>query len=114
VVMLHIHQGVGYLILLLAIVLTIWNLLRASGKVNGKSYRMILVGLMDLQIILGIITWIVTKTSFSGKFILHPISMIIAVAVAHVLTKDSRPTRQRVIGYLLILVLVVGGIGMVQ
>lgn len=112
--MFHIHQGVGYLIFVLALVLTIWNLIRATGKVQGKSYRMILVGLLDLQIILGIITLIVTKVSLSGKFILHPISMVIAVVIAHVLTKDSRSTRQRVIGYILVLLLIAGGIGMAQ
>lgn len=68
-----------------------------TGRVHGKSYRRIFLGLLDLQILIGIVTFVLHP--MWGAFILHPITMVIAVGVAHVLTKENRSTRVQMLGY---------------
>jgi len=101
------HVIYGLVILVLAVLLFIWNVLRLSNRVQGKSYRRLFLGLLDLQVLIGIVTFILHP--MWGVFLFHPISMIIAVGIAHVLTKESRPARVQMIGYFVTTILLFFG-----
>lgn len=85
------HMIYGTLLIVLAIVVTVMEIARKTGV--PRALRGITIGLMDLQIILGIITWIVVKPHAS--FIAHPVFMVIAVILLHIFTtaKRNRSTR---------------------
>jgi heme A synthase len=104
-----VHAIVGLLTLVVAALLLIWNAIRlSSGSTTRKSFYRILVGLLDLQLLLGIITFVIHPKG--GIWLLHPILMIAAVAVAHVFTKDTRSKAQQLTGYVAVLVLILLGV----
>ena len=105
-----VHAIYGTILLVVAVLLTIWNLVLAAGKVKGKSYRMALIGLLDLQVLLGIVTWIVHWQG--GLFILHPLVMILTVIYAHIFTKDSRGAKARALAFVITTVLLFIGWGL--
>ena len=107
--MVAVHALLGLLTRVVAALLLIWNGTRlSSASTTRKSFYRVLVGLLDLQVLLGIITFVIHPKG--GLWLLHPILMIAAVAVAHVLTKDTRSPRQQLTGYVSVLVLLVLGI----
>lgn len=98
-------MGLGILILILMIVSTIFELIRKDGVPRGL--RGATIGLLDLEVLLGIVTWFVTKASVS--FIWHPIFMVIAVAVVHMLTTSKKGRQTRIMGWVLADVLLILG-----
>lgn len=105
--MVQVHMVLGVITLVVGLVLLIWNAVRIQRQSNQKSFRMILVGLLDLQVLLGLITFFMHP--IWGKFLLHPICMLIAVAIGHVLLKESRSPRTQLTGYSLVMVLLLAG-----
>ncbi|WAH37275.1 hypothetical protein [Alicyclobacillus dauci] len=103
--MLAFHMIYGVLLILLVLLVTIWEIARPSGAPRGL--RGATIGLMDLQILIGIITWIVKKPSWS--FVAHPVFMIVAIIIAHIFTSTRRSRRSRVTGWIVAFVLLVLG-----
>lgn len=104
-----VHAVVGLLTLLVAAVLLIWNSIRLSrNSTSRKSFYRVLVGLLDIQVLLGIITYAIHPRG--GVWLLHPLVMIAAVGVAHVFTKDTRKPNQQLMGYAAVLVLLFVGV----
>ncbi|MCL6442683.1 MAG: hypothetical protein K6T83_04350 [Alicyclobacillus sp.] len=102
-----VHIWLGYIILAVTVGLAIWNIVRITQGVPGESGRRLLVGLLDLQVLLGIVALILT--GIRGWFWLHPILMLAAVATAHTLLKSSRPKSTQITGYALVAVAVLVG-----
>ncbi|SIS84347.1 hypothetical protein [Alicyclobacillus vulcanalis] len=101
----HVHMVFGVVLILLAIIATIWELATQRGL--PRALRGVVIGLFDLQILLGIITWLIRKPGWS--FVLHPIIMIVAVIVLHVLTSPSAPRSRRLTGWVVATVLFIVG-----
>lgn len=113
------HSGLRYLVLLaaLAAIITAALGLRDSGPA-GKGERMagaIFTGLLDLQVLLGII--LLTMWQFYGQLMGHLTMMVLAVAAAHaggVMARRREPASSgsaiRLGAYVLALVLIIGGI----
>lgn len=108
--MITLHTVIGYIVVALSIIVLVWNLFRAAGKVQGNPLRMVFIGLLDLQVLIGIVTWILNPRG--GWFILHPVAMVIALALLHVLTKKDRPMRTQVLAYLCAAILLVIGVSL--
>lgn len=106
--MLKVHILLGLAIVLISILLLLWNLLRVGLKLKGPSLRPVLMGLIDLQLVLGVITFIMYP--HGGAFLLHPLTMIIAAVIAHTAIKDSRPARTQLFGYIAIVILLLLGV----
>lgn len=103
------HAILGFITLAVAALLLIWNGIRLSkGWTSRKSFYQILTGLLDLQVLLGIITLLLNHRG--GIWLLHPLFMLAAVAVAHIFTKDSRRPAQQLTGYIGVLVLLLIGV----
>ncbi|GMA57204.1 hypothetical protein C7445_10763 [Alicyclobacillus sacchari] len=103
----HVHMIYGVILILLAIVATAWEIASKSGL--PKPFRGIVIGLFDLQVILGIITWIVRRPHW--QFIGHPILMIVAVIILHVMTSLRYARSRRIAGWIIALVLLIIGAG---
>lgn len=101
----HIHMIFGVILIILAILATGWELATERGL--PRALRGIVIGLLDLQVLLGIITWIVRKPHWS--FIFHPIIMIVAVIVLHVLTSSNAKRSRRLTGWIVATVLFIVG-----
>lgn len=115
-----IHSYVRYLVLLAAIGAIITALLgwrtaglppRAERALSGAF-----VGLLDLQIVLGLLL-LLTGFQFYGQLMGHLFMMLLAAAAAHigsVLARRREPERSgspaRLIGFMLALILIIGGI----
>ncbi|MCL6452223.1 MAG: hypothetical protein K6T78_01205 [Alicyclobacillus sp.] len=106
--MLAIHIVVGIITLAASIVLLVWNGIRFARGGRGPSLSRVLVGLLDLQALLGIITYILHP--LGGWWLLHPLFALAAVGAGHVLLKSSRRPRQQMGGYVAIFVFLVIGI----
>lgn len=109
--MVQVHMVLGVVTLLVALFALIWNALRLRGQSRHKSYRIVLVGILDLQVLLGIITIIMNPvwSRGGGWFFLHPVLMLIALAIAHTFLKESRSARTQLTGYSLVLLLLLVG-----
>jgi heme A synthase len=105
--MAQIHAFVGMVTLIVAAGLLIWNGVRVFRNSSAPSFRMVLVGLIDLQVLLGLITFALHPKW--GLWLLHPLFMLSAAGIAHVLLKDARPVRTQLLGYFLVFVLIVIG-----
>lgn len=103
----QVHIVVGIITLIVALFTLIWNAMRFAGQSSRKSYRVVLVAILDLQVLLGIITWILNHVG--GRFILHPILMLVAVAIAHTMLKESKRPQTQLTGYSLVLLLLIVG-----
>lgn len=99
------HMIFGTLLIIFAIIVTILEIAKSAG--SPRALRGIAIGLMDLQIILGIITWIVAKPQAS--FIAHPVFMVIAVIIAHIFTGSKRPRRTRITSWIVADVILILG-----
>jgi len=103
-----IHTVLGLPIVVIAVLLLLWNTLRISNKWRRPSFGRVLIGLLDLQILLGIIAFIIHP--IWGLFVLHPITMIAAAAVAHVLVREKNSQQKQLAGYFLATVLLILGV----
>ncbi|GEO26391.1 hypothetical protein AAC03nite_21760 [Alicyclobacillus acidoterrestris] len=103
--MIAFHMIYGLLLILLDLVVTIWEISTRSGA--PKGLRGAAIGLMDLQIIIGIITWIMAKPAAS--FVWHPIFMVVAIIIAHIFTSRRRSKGTRVTGWVITDVLLILG-----
>ncbi|MCL6515724.1 hypothetical protein [Alicyclobacillus sp.] len=83
--MIWIHALLGWVTLLAAFAVCVWAWLGASGRTGARLPSRVLIGLIDLQILVGIITWVLHR-----MWNLHPILGIAAAVVAHVWLKDRR------------------------
>lgn len=106
--MTEIHVVLGIITLIVAVMLVLWNGMRLAGIAEGPSFRLVLVGLLDLQVLLGLITFVLKPVG--GMWLLHPAFMVVAVAVGHVLLKEKRPRKLQFVGYLLVVLLMLAGI----
>ncbi|GMA49530.1 hypothetical protein GCM10025857_08870 [Alicyclobacillus contaminans] len=100
-----IHGVVGIVTLIVSVALLLWNAFRLGRRLQTPSYRMVLVGLLDLQVLLGIITWIIHPRG--GAWLLHPLFALVAAAVAHTMLKERRKGQIQMIGYVLVFALLV-------
>lgn len=101
------HMVFGILLIALAILVVIWE--SSSKKGVPRALRGATIGLLDLEILIGIVTWIMLKPHWS--FVWHPVMMIVAVLIAHIMTNARRPRSQRVIGWLITdIILILGAI----
>jgi hypothetical protein len=121
--LLHAHSGVRYLVLLAALVALLYFAYgvaarRAIDKA-GRVINSIFVGLLDLQVLLGIALLAVYAANgrFYGALIGHIVVMLAAVAVAHgasVLAKSRGDARQqysvRLVGVVITLILIALGV----
>lgn len=115
----HAHSGVRYLVLLLALVVALVALhglvtRRASGG-GDRKLMSVFVGVLDLQILLGI--GLVLMGIFYGALMGHLMMMILAAVAAHAAAVMARRTTDgrrahgiRLAGVALALLLIVGGI----
>ncbi len=108
--MAQIHAVVGLVTLIVAAGLLIWNGVRVFRNLSAPSYRMVLVGLLDLQVLLGLITFVLHPRY--GLWLLHPLFMLTAAGIAHVLLKDKRPAKTQLLGYFLVFALIVIGVSL--
>lgn len=106
--LISIHAVVGVIVLIAVIILAVWNVIRLTGNRNGKSYRAIVTGLIDLEVLLGIITFITHP--IWGAFLLHPITMIAAAGAVHALTREKRGRGAQIAGYALAVILLLLGV----
>ena len=106
--MIAVHAVVGLIIVVISVLLLIWNAIRIIGKLKGPSLRVVLMGLIDLQVLFGIVTFAIYP--HWGTFLLHPITMVSAAVVVHTMTKNTRTPRAQLVGYLLTTVLLLAGV----
>lgn len=115
----HAHSGLRYLVLIAGVIALIVMALGISGRRPfEKPSRISLAaftGLLDLQILLGIV--MVVLGCFYGALMGHLMMMILAAAAAHGLSvyarKQADPRRAHtlgLVGVVLALVLITGGI----
>jgi len=86
---------------------------RGEGLSQGlRRLFTIAVGLLDLQVTLGLLLWVVAGAWNLGVFraYIHPVGMILALAVAHIgvgRAKAGRSSRAALVGLLASLVFIV-------
>lgn len=102
------HAALGWFTFAVALVLFFWNGYRLLYKRPGKSYARILTGLIDLQVLLGVIAFFIRP--HGGVFLLHPILMLAVAGVVHALVKERRAPRTQLSGYASAVVLMAAGI----
>lgn len=113
------HSGLRYLVLLAGIVALVYFAYagfanrgsRKAGRIVGSAFA----GLLDLQIVLGIL--LVATGVFYGALMGHLFMMIFAAVAAHAAMvfgknqeDESRGNKIRLAGVLLALILIVGGV----
>ncbi|SFU36940.1 hypothetical protein [Alicyclobacillus macrosporangiidus] len=103
--MIWIHEALGIVTLVAALVVCVWAWLRAAAGMQAKLPSKVLIGLIDLQILLGIITWVLHRV-----WSLHPLFGIAAAAVAHIWVKDKRSRAAQAWGATAVLVLLAVGV----
>jgi len=104
-----VHIVLGLITLIVAALTLVWTGIRLSqGWKNRPSFYRVLVGLLDLQALLGIITLVLHPQH--GWWLLHPVFMLGAVAIGHVYLKDKRSTIQQLSGVAGIVVLILIGV----
>ncbi|MCY0875100.1 MAG: hypothetical protein OWT28_02320 [Firmicutes bacterium] len=102
------HAMFGLIVIAITILLTLWNIIRISARLNGPSLRPVAMGLIDLEILFGIITFIVHP--IWGAFLLHPITMLIAAVVFHIMTGKKKSSGVQLTGFILTTVLLLIGV----
>ena len=120
-ILFHAHSGLRYLVLLAGLLVLVYSLAQAlrdrpwdrPGRILLSSF----VGVMDLQVLLGIVLLVVRLDGFFPALWGHLTLMVLAAVVGHVASARNkrRPPERRshwlaVAGAGLALVLVVGGI----
>jgi hypothetical protein len=118
-ILFHAHSGLRYLVLAVGVLAFLYTLVAAlRGKRwdgTGRGLVMGYTGLMDLQLLLGLI--LVFVWPFYPRLWGHIVMMVLAVAVAHItgVINKRRPAERRshmtaALGIAGSLVLIVGGI----
>ena len=118
-ILFHAHSGLRYAVLLAGLLALAYSLTAALRRSDwdrpGRIFLSIFVGVMDLQVLLGLI--LVFVRVFYPALWGHLTMMILAAVVGHValaINKRRAPERQShwlaVVGSALPLVLIVGGI----
>ena len=118
-ILFHAHSGLRYLVLLAAVLSVAYSLVAMlRGRPWDKPGRILLasfVGLLDLQVLLGVI--LVFMWAFYPALWGHLVMMILAAVVAHIASaiNKRRPVEARshlvaVLGAAGALILIVGGI----
>jgi hypothetical protein len=113
------HSGLRYLVLLVGVVSIfyfIWSVVSKNGNDRlGKILGSTFVGLLDLQLLLGIS--MVVLGNFYPALIGHLVMMLGAVAVGHVamaMAKNTQPVERRpmlrLIGVVVPLLLIIAGV----
>lgn len=102
-----VHTLFGLLLILIVVFLALWQSLMWRTRIPLRRVRGMLLGLLDLQVLLGVITFI-THAKY-GWFLLHPVIMISAVVIAHIYTKENRPVRLQRMAYIGLAVMLVAG-----
>ncbi|MCF8563814.1 hypothetical protein LLE49_03550 [Alicyclobacillus tolerans] len=105
--MIELHSVLGLILVILAVLLLVANLMNSRSTVV-KRFRSVFIGLLDLQVLLGIIAFFIHP--MSGLFILHPVIMVVAVGILHVMTKPSRSPSVRIGAYASATVLLILGV----
>ena len=110
--MVWLHTHFGYLVLAVFIVIAIvavLSLSRSTNRAVPPVLRRVAMGLLDLQILFGIITLILHfKVGF--LYLLHPIVMLVVVGLAHALTGTKKPKRVQVLAYVIVAILMIFGV----
>lgn len=118
-----IHKILGETLLIIAlvgVVLALIGLIRRQALERAEDiFGMVYAGLLDLQALLGLVSFIYLLTLtgtglLTSKFILHPILMILALIVVHASRKQRSgpvPARHRaqLVAYGLSLLLIFAG-----
>lgn len=109
-VWLHTHFGYLVLVVFIAIaILAISSLSRNTDRAVPPMLRRLAMGLLDLQILFGIITLILHfKVGF--LYLLHPVVMLVVVGLAHSMTGNKKPKRVQVLTYVLVAILMIFGV----
>jgi heme A synthase len=113
------HSGLRYLVLLAGIAALVYfayaGFANKGSQKAGRIMGSVFCGLLDLQIVLGIL--LVAMGLFYGALMGHLFMMIFAAVAAHAAmvfgrnqADESRGNKIRLMGVLLALVLIVGGI----
>lgn len=102
-----VHTLFGLLLIVIFVFLALWQSLMWKTRIPLRRVRGMLIGLLDLQLLLGVITFI-TNAKY-GWFLIHPIIMISAVVMAHIYTKENRPARVQRFAYVGLAVMLVAG-----
>jgi len=92
---LHIALGIAFLILV--IVTTTVEFTRPDGA--PRALRGATIGLLDIQILLGIAAWFTTHSHL--RFILHPLLMLIGIIILHLLTGKNQSRSMRTMGWVI-------------
>lgn len=106
--MIALHAMFGLIVVGITILLTLWNVIRVAAKLNGPSLRVVAMGLIDLEILIGLITFIMHP--HWGAFLLHPITMLIAAVLFHLLTGKKKSSGVQLTGFILTTVLLLLGV----
>ncbi|MCL6525313.1 MAG: hypothetical protein K6T57_00395 [Thermaceae bacterium] len=82
------HRHLGELVIALTILLALYA--SFSRKTPARGLRMAVVGLLDLQVLWGVVMMVVLKLPLT-PFVLHPALMILAAVVAHLAARSPKP-----------------------
>jgi len=90
----HAHAGLGYLLLVVGLIVVAWTALLAYRREEPSGASSVacvtLVGLIDLQVLIGIVLFMLTLEGRSWTWALHhPLFMIAAAVCAHVGNKQD-------------------------
>ena len=118
-ILFHAHSGLRYLVLLAGLLSLAYSLTRAFTGDHwdrpGRVFLSIFVGVMDLQVVIGLV--LVFVRAFYPALWGHLAMMILAAVIGHValaINKRRAPERQShwlaVVGSAVPLILIVGGI----
>lgn len=113
----YMHSGIRYLVLLVALAALAYLLFGLATKRDFDKLAGALtgayVGLMDLQVLLGILLYLLIPSY--PALLGHVVMMLAAVSVAHVVNvvnkrRETKSYAVALVGVVLSLVLIVGGI----
>ena len=90
-----VHMVLGIVLIVLTVIATLVEFSRAGVP---KGLRGAVIGLLDLEILLGIVTWIFVHRPPS---IFHPIFMVVGVICVHVFTRRNNAKSSRILGWLI-------------
>jgi uncharacterized protein YqhQ len=77
------HARYGEVLILLSLIVALFSFFWSSAQGRGAlTLRRILAGLLDLEILIGLITAALVSVPW-GRFIWHPLAMIVAAVFAH-------------------------------
>lgn len=114
----HAHSGLRYLVLLAgvaAVLVLAWGMATGNPARGGRRLALAFTGLLDLQIVLGLI--LVAGGMFYGALMGHLTMMLLAAVAAHVgsvmakrIADERRASTVRLGGIVVALLLIAGGI----